>query len=257
MSVAQRATPIASADSRVDISARARVRLRLLSTRSSPTSTALTRTCASGRSGSTLVTGSISSWSASSTTHSSPLSMATGSTSTDAWAAAGTARTSPRITRSSPCRVAVSPESMAYAAITSPEASSQQLGVRVMRRDKRTGDRRRHKRSGHCPVAELGEDDGQLENAETLSANGFGEVYALQALLGGGLPVRRRVGMGVSSASCRTSEGATRATRDRTESARSLCSVVIAIGMPATLSINRSVGNDDTVDHVRQLAALP
>ena len=73
---------------------------------------------------------------------------------------------------------------------------SQQLGVRVMRRDQRARDRRRHERSGHCPVAELGEDDGQLENAETLSANGFGEVYALQALLGGGLPVRRWVGNG-------------------------------------------------------------
>ena len=106
-------TESASADSSVVISARACVRLRLLSTRSSPTSTALARTCASGRSGSTLTTGSISSWSASSTTHSSPLSMATGSTRTDACAAAGTARTSPRMTSSSPCRVAVSPESIA------------------------------------------------------------------------------------------------------------------------------------------------
>ena len=113
VSVAQRATPMHSADSSVDIRARASVRLRLLSTRSSPTSTALARTSANGRSGSTLVTGSISSGSASSTTHSSPLSIATGSTSTDACAAAGTARTSPRMTRPSPCRVAVSPESMA------------------------------------------------------------------------------------------------------------------------------------------------
>ena len=61
VSVAHRATPMHSADSSVDISARARVRLRLLSTRSSPTSTALARTWASGRSGSTLLTGSISS----------------------------------------------------------------------------------------------------------------------------------------------------------------------------------------------------
>ena len=113
VSVAQRATPMHSADSSVDISARASVRLRLDSTRSSPTSTALARTCATGRSGSTLATGSISSWSASSTTHSSPLSIATGSTSSEACAAAGTARTSPRMTRPSPCRVAVRPESMA------------------------------------------------------------------------------------------------------------------------------------------------
>src|SRR5690606_11770146 len=42
---------------------------------------------------------------------------------------------------------------------------------------------------------------------------------------GGGL------GMGVSSASWSTSDGAIRATRDRTESARSLCSGVIAMGI--------------------------
>src|SRR4051812_4894340 len=37
--------------------------------------------------------------------------------------------------------------------------------------------------------------------------------------------------IGLSSASCSTSDGATRATRDRTESARSLCSELIAMGM--------------------------
>ncbi len=116
VSVAQRATPMASADSSVDISACAVVMVRLVSAASSPTSTALARTCAMGRSGSRLFTGSISSCSARSTTHSSPLSIATGSTSTEACAAAGTARTSPRIT--SACslglwRVAVSPESSA------------------------------------------------------------------------------------------------------------------------------------------------
>ncbi len=124
VSVAQRATPTASADSRVEIKARARARLRFDSTRSSTTSTALTRTWATGRSGSTLGTGSISTVAASSTTHSSLDSMATGSTSSDACAAAGTARTSPRITNASPWRVAVSPESMAYAAIAAPVASS-------------------------------------------------------------------------------------------------------------------------------------
>ena len=55
MSVAHRATPTASADSRVEISARAATALRLLNTRSSATSTALARTWAMGRSGSTLV----------------------------------------------------------------------------------------------------------------------------------------------------------------------------------------------------------
>ena len=123
VSVAQRATPTHSADSSVDISARASDRLSPPSKRSSPTSMALARTWATGRSGSTLATGSISTWSASSTTHSSPLSIATGSTSRDACAAAGTARTSPRMTSPEPWRVAVRPESMAYAAMTSPEAS--------------------------------------------------------------------------------------------------------------------------------------
>src|SRR6478752_907879 len=44
---------------------------------------------------------------------------------------------------------------------------------------------------------------------------------------GGGLEI------GVSSAWCRTSDGATRLTRSRTESARSLCSERIAMGMLA------------------------
>ena len=61
VSVAQRATPMASADSKVNIRARAVVTLRLLNTTSPVTSTALTRTCAMGRSGSRLLTGSISS----------------------------------------------------------------------------------------------------------------------------------------------------------------------------------------------------
>ena len=67
------------------------------------------------------------------------------------------------------------------------------LGVRVVRGDQRAGDRRRHERAGHRAVAELGEHDGQLEDAEALSANGFGQMHALQALIGRGLPVRRRV----------------------------------------------------------------
>lgn len=53
-SVAQRATPTASADSRVNISACAVAMVRSLNTASSPTSTALARTCAMGRSGSRL-----------------------------------------------------------------------------------------------------------------------------------------------------------------------------------------------------------
>ena len=122
--MAHRATPTASADSSVEISAFAVTTLRLLNATSSATSMALARTCAMGRSGSTLATGSISSWSARSTTHSSPLSIATGNTSSDASAAAGTARTSPRITSESPCRVAVRPASSAYAAMAVPEARS-------------------------------------------------------------------------------------------------------------------------------------
>ena len=67
------------------------------------------------------------------------------------------------------------------------------LGIRVVRRDQRTGDRRRHERAGYRAVAELGEHHGELENPETLPANGFGQVHALQALFGRGLPKRRRV----------------------------------------------------------------
>ena len=69
----------------------------------------------------------------------------------------------------------------------------QQLGVGVVGGDQRAGDRRRDERAGHRAVAELGDDDSQLEDAEALSANGFRQVHALQTLLGRGLPVRRRV----------------------------------------------------------------
>ena len=72
----------------------------------------------------------------------------------------------------------------------------EQLGFGVVRGDQRRGDGRRNERAGYRAVAELGDDDGEFEDAESLSANGFGEMDALQALLGGGLPVRRRVGNG-------------------------------------------------------------
>ena len=117
VSVAQRATPTASADNRVVTNARADATLRLLKTRSAGTSTALARTCAIGRSGSTLLTGTISRASASITTHSVPLvsgsSPATGSTNSDACAAAGTERASPRTTSVSPWAVAVRADSSA------------------------------------------------------------------------------------------------------------------------------------------------
>ena len=69
----------------------------------------------------------------------------------------------------------------------------EQLGVGVVGRDQRAGDRRRNERAWHRAVAELGQHDRQLEDAEALSTNGFRQVHALQALLGRGLPVRRRV----------------------------------------------------------------
>lgn len=67
------------------------------------------------------------------------------------------------------------------------------LGVRVVRGDQRAGDRGRNEGARHRPVAEFREHDGQLENAEALPADGFRQMNALQALLGRGLPVRRRV----------------------------------------------------------------
>src|SRR6185503_5134100 len=138
------------------------------------------RTCASGRSGSTLLTGSTSSASASSTTHSSPLSMATGSTRTDACAAAGTARTAPRGGQSRVDRIGG--DHPAGGKVV------QQLGVGVVGRDKRACDRRRNERSRHRAVAELSQDNSQFEDAEALSTNGFRQVHALQALIGRGLP---------------------------------------------------------------------
>jgi len=95
------------------------------------------------------------------------------------------------------------------------------LGIRVVCRDQRTGDGRRHERARHGAVAELGEDDGELEDAETLTANGFGQVDALQAWSAAGRQYDVGLSNGVSSAACKTSDGATRATKDRTESARS------------------------------------
>ena len=69
----------------------------------------------------------------------------------------------------------------------------QQLGVRVVRGDQRAGDGRWDEGAGHRAVAELGDDDREFEDSETLSANPFGEVHTLQALVGSCLPVRRRV----------------------------------------------------------------
>ena len=47
------------------------------------------------------------------------------------------------------------------------------LVVGVVGGDQRAGDRRRDERPGHRAVAELGEHDRQLEDAEALSADGF------------------------------------------------------------------------------------
>ena len=60
-----------------------------------PASTELARTCATGRNGSTDLSGSISRRAVSNIAHSMPLSIATGATRTDAWAAEGTERASP------------------------------------------------------------------------------------------------------------------------------------------------------------------
>jgi hypothetical protein len=94
------------------------------SSRSASISTPLARTCATGRNGSTERSGSISNCPASSTAHSMPLSIATGNTSTEAWAAAGTERASPRITTMPLWRVAVRSDEIATAAMESPAASS-------------------------------------------------------------------------------------------------------------------------------------
>ena len=132
----------------------------------------------------------------------------------------------------------------------------QQFGVGVVRGDQRAGNRGRNERPGHCAVPEFGEDNCQFENAEPLSANGFGQVHALQTLLGGGLPIRRRVGNGSFQ---RLVQDLGRR-HPRHQGSHRIGEVVV-LGSDrdrhaATLSINRSVGNDDTVDHIRQLTAL-
>jgi hypothetical protein len=67
------------------------------------------------------------------------------------------------------------------------------LRLRVVRRYQRAGDGRGDERARHRAVAELGDDDRKLEDAESLSADRFGEVHPLQTLFGRGLPVGRRV----------------------------------------------------------------
>ena len=70
---------------------------------------------------------------------------------------------------------------------------AQQRRLGIMGGDQRAGDGRGNEWAGYRAVAELGEHDRQFEDAESLPANGFGQMDPLQALLGGGLPVRRRV----------------------------------------------------------------
>ena len=72
----------------------------------------------------------------------------------------------------------------------------EQLVPRVVGGDQCARDRRRHERPGNRAVTELREHDGEFEDAEALAADVLGEVQPLQALLGGGLPVGRRVGDG-------------------------------------------------------------
>ena len=67
------------------------------------------------------------------------------------------------------------------------------LGGGVVRGDERTGYRRGDERSWNRAVAELGDDNRQLEDAEPLSANRFRQMQTLQALFGRDLPVRRGV----------------------------------------------------------------
>ena len=70
---------------------------------------------------------------------------------------------------------------------------AEHLCLRVVGRDQRAGDRRRHERPGHRATAELGDHHGELEDSEALPANRLGQVNAVQALFGGRLPIRRRV----------------------------------------------------------------
>ncbi|CAM5705537.1 hypothetical protein MAUB1S_11586 [Mycolicibacterium aubagnense] len=69
----------------------------------------------------------------------------------------------------------------------------QQAGLGVVRGDQGAGDGRRDERPGDRAVSELGQGDRELEDAEALSANGFRQVQARQALVGRRAPVGRWV----------------------------------------------------------------
>ena len=71
---------------------------------------------------------------------------------------------------------------------------AERLGVAVVGGDQGAGDHRRDEGSRHRAVAELRDHDRQLQQPEALTVDRLGQVYAVQALLGGGPPVRRRVG---------------------------------------------------------------
>ena len=52
---------------------------------------------------------------------------------------------------------------------------TKRLGVRAARSDQHAGDGRSHERPRYRPLAELGKHDRQLEDAEDLPTNRFGE----------------------------------------------------------------------------------
>jgi hypothetical protein len=55
------------------------------------------------------------------------------------------------------------------------------------RSDQHAGDGRRHERPRYRPLAELGKHDRQLEDAEALPTNRFGECNPCRPLEGGGI----------------------------------------------------------------------
>ncbi len=218
--------------------ARAALTLSLLNTRSSPTSTASARTWATGRSGSTLATGSTSNCEASNTTHSvltaAPSCMATGSTSSVACAAASTERASPLTTSTSSRRTAVNDDSKAKVAIAAPDARSASTfasgswaeisalaiaegttGPGTAPRPNSANTTASSTKPNPCPPT----DSARWTPCSPWSA--------AAAQYGGG------VATGVSSAWCSTLDGTIRATRDCTESAKAWCSGVMAMGMTA------------------------
>ena len=71
--------------------------------------------------------------------------------------------------------------------------AGQPAGLGVVGGDQCAGDGRGHEWAGYRAVAEFGKHDREFEDPEALPTGGLRQMHTVQALVGGGLPVLRRV----------------------------------------------------------------